>query len=56
MISLFILLGLHLLGLGYVISKHGEQRKDKYNIFVSLISLAFHLWMYYNMGVFNLIH
>ena len=56
MISLFILLGLHLLGLGYVISKHGEEKEGKYNMFYSLFALALHLWMYYNMGVFNLIH
>lgn len=55
MISLFILLGLHMLGLGNALSRHGEDRKGKYNFFISLVAFSIHLYLYYKVGVFNIL-
>ena len=47
-----IIIVMYALGIGIALSKHGEQRNDKYNFFVTLISTAIELSLLWWGGFF----
>lgn len=53
MIYVIILLVLYVSSWGVVLAKHGEPKKEKYNIFTYTIMLALELWLLYKGGLFN---
>lgn len=53
MIYVIILLVLYVSSWGVVLAKHGEPKREKYNIFTYTIILALELWLLYKGGLFN---
>lgn len=53
MIYSIIYLFINCIGLGIVLSKHGEQREEKYSFGRTFLCLCFELWLLYKGGFFN---
>ena len=53
MIYAIIYLVLNIFGLGLVLAKHGEPRKENYSFGRTLLCLCFEIWLLYKGGFFD---
>lgn len=53
MIATIVLLVLLVLDLGINLGKHGEPKGGEYNFWITLLSVAIMLYLYYKAGLFN---
>ena len=53
MVATIVLLVLLVFDLGFNLGKHGEPKDGKYNFWITLLSVAIVLYLYYKAGLFN---
>jgi hypothetical protein len=53
MVATIVLLVLLVLDLGINLGKHGEPKSGEYNFWITLLSVAIMLYLYYKAGLFN---